>query len=140
MLISSTNRPHLNPPLPDRTLTQFGQIIAGGSAPRPPLGSGPQTPLLNGVWRGAPTGTGAGLGAEPPSAFLRRSRPGVWGGAPAPWVHNSIHFKPVWSAVESSNLTCLNPVRRVGCEGERSEAEDRSAPSDEAARPNPWLY
>ncbi len=52
--------------------------VAWGSAPDPrwgsapdPLGAPPQIPRL-----------GGGSGAEPPAAFLRRSRPGVWGGAP----------------------------------------------------------
>ncbi len=51
------------------------------------MGSRPPNPLLNGVWGGSPTGSGGGshsgsLGAEPPATFLRRTRPGGWGGAP----------------------------------------------------------
>ncbi len=84
---------------------------AGASTPDPRWGLPlPDTPL-NGVWGGAPTGSGAepqrgsgagapiyilsakppwGLGqsprymlaeGEPPATFLRQSRPGVWGGS-----------------------------------------------------------
>ncbi len=46
--------------------------VDGGSAlpPRPP----PE--------RGLGRSSSEGLGAEPPATLLRRSRPGVWGGAP----------------------------------------------------------
>ncbi len=53
-----------------------------GSAPDPRWGLRPPDPLVNGVWGGATTGSGAELGAAPPATLLRRSRPRVWGGAP----------------------------------------------------------
>ncbi len=65
--------------------------VAGGSASRPPLGA--QSPLLNGVWGGTPAGV---LGQGPQLHS--------WGEAvpPAYMIQSS---QPVWSAVESSNLS-----------------------------------
>ncbi len=47
--------------------------VAGGSAPRPPLGLRPKPRLGEGLGREPP----AGFRAVPPSTFLRQSRPGV---------------------------------------------------------------
>ncbi len=49
-----------------------------GLRPDPRWGSAPN-PVQEAVLGREPR---AGSGAEPPATFLRRSRPGVWGGAP----------------------------------------------------------
>ncbi len=75
--------------LDGKTLRQFkGRAVArrGARGARGGWGSAPN-PVHEGIWGRSPQ-RGLGwsptevLGAEPPAAFLRRSRPGVWGGAP----------------------------------------------------------
>ncbi len=70
-------------------------------------------------------------GSEPPATFLRRSRPGVSGGAP----NDSI--KPTGLVSPLRPQICLNPVWQVGSEGSRSEPERSEAERSEAAGPEP---
>ncbi len=57
---------------------------------------------MNGVWGGAPTGSGAsgGLGAGPPATLLRRSRPG--------WA---LGLKPGLSKAERSEAAGPEPTQ-----------------------------
>ncbi len=53
----------------------FATRMLLGAPPRTPLGLGPKPGSEGGLAAGALSG---GLGTEPPAAFLRRSRRGVW--------------------------------------------------------------
>ncbi|MCP3667824.1 MAG: hypothetical protein GY696_35930 [Gammaproteobacteria bacterium] len=75
---------------PQTTVRLRRKNVAGGSAPRLPLGfrlrprwgPSPQTPPERSLGR-SPSGD---LGAEPPATFLGQSRPSVWAGAPTPFM------------------------------------------------------
>ncbi|MCP3661054.1 MAG: hypothetical protein GY696_00940 [Gammaproteobacteria bacterium] len=62
---------------------------------------------------------------------MRRSRPGVWGGAPPDSI------KPTGLLSPRGAKLCLNPVWRVGSEGSRSATERPEAERSEAAGPEP---